>query len=78
MKKVPINDLKKNLAKWTITASKGIPIEITKHNRPFIRITPAQSTNLHIGSTLDTTLKSVLNNATRGKFLKILLEDRNE
>jgi antitoxin (DNA-binding transcriptional repressor) of toxin-antitoxin stability system len=79
MENVPLHELKKNLAYWAEKAAQGEVIQITKYNRPFVVLTKSQTTGLYIGKRVGKPFaKSGLKNATKGKFLEYLLEDRED
>ncbi len=79
MKNVPLHELKKDLAYWTEQAAKGEAIQITKYNRPYVVLTKSQMTGLTIGKRVGKGFSnSGLKEASKGKFLKYLLEDRED
>ena len=79
MKSVPIKELKENLSQWAEAVSKGSEILVTKHNRPYIRLTPGNERHLYRGSMVGQGgLKAVGRRLTGGKWLKFLEEDRKE
>ncbi|OGQ23476.1 MAG: hypothetical protein A3I05_07380 [Deltaproteobacteria bacterium RIFCSPLOWO2_02_FULL_44_10] len=79
MKKVPLKELKENLSHWTEEAAGGEVIHITKHNRPYVELWPAGQEHLHVGKQIGkTALKPVLKEASSGKWLEVLQEDREE
>jgi antitoxin (DNA-binding transcriptional repressor) of toxin-antitoxin stability system len=79
MENVPLNVLKKDLAYWTEQAAKGKVIQITKYNRPYVLLTKGQSAGLYIGKRYGRTdLSSPLKEASHGKWLQYLLEDRED
>jgi antitoxin (DNA-binding transcriptional repressor) of toxin-antitoxin stability system len=72
-----MHKLKENLSALAEMAANGEVVEITKHNKPFIRLVPATGLGLHVGRFAGKArLKTVVNKNTRGAFLKILLADR--
>jgi len=73
----PMQELKENLSALAEMAAQGETIEITKHNKPFIRLTPATMPGLHVGRFAGKKpLKSAVSKNTGGKFLKVLVADR--
>lgn len=79
MKSVPIKELKEDLAHWAEEAANGEVLQITKYNRPYVILSPGRAPGLHQGSKAGReSLKSILHEATRGRWLKILEEDRAE
>lgn len=79
MKSVPLKALKENLAHWTEEAAKGELVQITKYNRPYITLGPSEGSVLYRGKKAGReSLKSVLSEATKGMWAKILKEDRDE
>lgn len=80
MKTVPIKDLKLDLSGLAEEVSKGTEILVTKHNRPYIRLMPGEAPGLRKGARVGLgRLEPVFSKpATRGRWLKILEEDRNE
>jgi antitoxin (DNA-binding transcriptional repressor) of toxin-antitoxin stability system len=79
VKNVPLKTLKENLAYWAEEASKGERVQVTKYNRPYVVLGPYEGSGLYCGSKAGREpLKSVLSQATRGKWLKVLQEDRDE
>lgn len=80
MKNVPLKELKENLSSLAEEASRGVEILVTKHNRPYIRLMPGEAPGLRKGSRVGIgRLAPVFSKpATRGRWLKILEEDRSE
>lgn len=78
MKSITLKSLKENLSQYTEEAAKGIPIEITKYNKPYVYIHAAASPSLHIGCRIGSPLRSIAKKASRNKFLKILKTDRQD
>ncbi len=79
MKSVPLKALKENLAYWAEEAAKGEVVQVTKYNRPYVMLGPSEGSGLYRGLKVgQEPLKSVLSGATKGKWLKILKEDRDE
>jgi prevent-host-death family protein len=77
MKEISIQDLKAKLSAAVAEAESGHIILITRHNRPVARLAPADVPHTHVGKNLRRgTLKPLLKQATRGRYLAVLLEDR--
>lgn len=73
----PMHELKENLSSLAELAAQGETVEITKHNKPFIRLTPATAPGLHIGRFAGKKpLKVAAAKNTGGAFLKVLASDR--
>ena len=77
MKEISIQDLKAKLSAVVAEAEAGHIILITRHNRAVARLTPADVLHIHVGRNLRSgKLKPLLKQATRGRYLSVLLEDR--
>lgn len=77
MHTAPMHELKENLSALAEMAAQGETVEITKHNKPFIRLTPATGPGLHIGRNAGKTpLKTAVSKNTAGAYLKVLAGDR--
>jgi prevent-host-death family protein len=77
MKEISIQDLKAKLSAAVAEAESGHIILITRHNRPVARLAPADVPHVHVGTNLRRSrLKPLLKQATRGRYLTVLLEDR--
>lgn len=77
MHTAPMHELKENLSALAEIAASGETVEITKHNKPFIRLTPAAEPGLHIGRNAGkTSLKIAVSKNTAGAYLKVLAADR--
>ena len=77
MKTVPIHELKRDLSSLVAEASAGEEILITRHRRPSARLSSAERQYLHVGSRSDRpNLQPVLKGKTRGRYLRLLEEDR--
>lgn len=73
----PMQELKENLSALAEKAARGETVEITKHNKPFIRLVAAKSPGLHIGALAGKrVLQSAVRKNTGGTFLKVILADR--
>lgn len=78
MKKVSIQSLKTGLSAAIAEAEAGQTILITRHNQAVAQLIPATVTNTHDGAEAVTApLRPLLRRATKGRYLKILLEDRS-
>jgi antitoxin (DNA-binding transcriptional repressor) of toxin-antitoxin stability system len=76
---VPIKDLKSNLAHWTEKASKGEVIQVTKFNRPYVRIVPEGDVRLHRGRNVGKRdLAPALKIGDKLPWFEFLQEDRDE
>ena len=79
MKEISIQDLKANLSSLVAEAEAGGTIIITRHREPVAKLVPAGPGHLHTGKDVGKArLKPVLKRATKGRYLKILLEDRGD
>jgi prevent-host-death family protein len=77
MKKVSMQDLKKDLSSITAEAGKGTEILITRHNRPVARLTRPVADHLHHGPRFGSaSLKPALSGKTAGRYLEFLNDDR--
>jgi prevent-host-death family protein len=77
MKEISIQDLKAQLSAAIAEAESGHVILITRHNRPVARLSPADVPQVHVGRKLrSSNLKPLLKQATRGRYLSVLLDDR--
>ncbi len=77
MKKVSIKSLREEFARWAEIASGGEVVEITKHNRPFLRLVSAWGPVVRIGSKVGAhNIRPALQKGLRGLALKYLFEDR--
>ncbi len=77
---IPIKDLKSDLSSYADRASKGEIIGITKYNRPYFYLYPAQDTGVSVGKwhgkkdLEPTTIKTAAGDIA----LKFLQEDRQD
>jgi prevent-host-death family protein len=77
MRTAPMQELKENLATLAEIAAGGETVEITKHNKPFIRLMPATAPGLHIGRNAgQAKLRAAVAKSTAGAYLKVLASDR--
>jgi len=78
MKKVSINELKKDFSAWSEKAAQGESIEITKHNKAFVRLVPSRDSSVHVGKFVGKKdLVAIPSLNTHGKSLHFLDEDRD-
>ena len=79
MKSVNLKDLKKRLSYWVDETAKGNVVEVTRYNKPYIRLVPRTEPSLHYGSKVG---KAELESSTKShaakQWLKTLLDDRSE
>ncbi len=79
MKEVSIQELKRRLSEIVSEATEGTEFTVTRHKRPVARISPAGRKHLHQGSRFGRgSLKPLLSARTKGQYLRVLIEDRNE
>lgn len=77
MKEISIHELKAQLSAAVAEAEAGQTILITRHKRPVARLTPAGTQHTHVGKGRRAAkLKPLLKQATRGRYLTVLIEDR--
>ena len=77
MKTISIQDLKRDLSALVAEAAAGATIVITKHRRPIAVLGAAVSQHLHTGAQFGKRgIKRLLRNATGGRYLETLTEDR--
>lgn len=79
MKKISLNEFKEGLSDFAEEVAEGEIIEVTKYNRPYIRVVAATQEGLTIGRLYRKgELKPVLKRAVSlSKILKVLEEDRD-
>jgi prevent-host-death family protein len=78
MKKVSIQDLKARLSAVVAEAESGRTIVITRHHAPVAQISPAHVEGVHRGDRVGAgRLRPTLKRGTKGRYLAVLLEDRN-
>jgi len=82
MKQVSIQALKATLSAVVAAAEAGETIEITRHNTPVARLSPARSPHVHYGTRvgqgrIEPALKG-RPSPTKGRYLAVLLEDRGD
>lgn len=72
-----MQELKTHLSALAEKAANGEIVEITKHNKPFIRLMPAVESAMRMGRFVGKkSLKTVVSKNTAGAFLKALQADR--
>ena len=77
MKQISIQDLKAHLSAAVAEAQAGATIVITRHREPVAQLCPARQPSVHRGASVGTgRLRSALRDGTKGRYLKVLLEDR--
>lgn len=77
MKTASIQDLKKRLSSYLISAGASERIIITKHNKPLAALEPANQEHLHVGAKVGRwSPKPIGRNVGGGRALEILREDR--
>lgn len=78
MKQVSIQDLKAQLSGVVAEAEAGEAVVITSHNKPVARIDPIGTRHVHPATEKRDRLRPALKRATRGRYLKALLDDRGD
>ena len=77
MKVVSILELKRRLSAILAEAASGVRIVVTRHGKPVATIGSTDQEHLHIGSQFGKgSIKPLFKNATNGRYLEVLLEDR--
>ena len=79
MKRKSINEFKSELSQILEEVHNGATCELTKYDKPYIRLVPVQTLDVRVGSLVGKNdfKKGILKN-TDGKFLEYLIEDRGE
>ena len=77
MKRISIQDLKAGLSAAVAAAEGGRTILVTRHNEPVAQLGPARPDHVHRASRL-TRLKPALARGSKGRYLKVLLDDRGD
>ncbi len=78
MKEVSIKDLKRHLSAILHEAASGADVLILKHNRPLARLTGVGTGHLRVGARFGRgALRPLFRNATGGRYLAVLLDDRS-
>ncbi len=78
MKQISIQDLKAQLSAVVAEAQTGQTIVVTRHNEPVAHLGPALPRGVHRGQRAGARLKPAVKRGTRGRYLKVLIEDRGE
>ena len=79
MKKVSIQELKRNLSALIREASSGVRILVTRHKEPVAYLDSAELEHLHVGRRYGQgRLVPLLRSGTRGRYLEVLKDDRRE
>lgn len=77
MKSVNLKALKEDLSHWTEEAAGGEIVEVTRYNRPYVWIVPSGAQGLRSGKHVGTaSISPVLEEGSKGKWLRVLDEDR--
>ncbi|MEO8679142.1 MAG: type II toxin-antitoxin system prevent-host-death family antitoxin [Vicinamibacterales bacterium] len=79
MKRISIQDLKAQLSAAVAEAQSGRTIVVTRHNEPVAHLGPAHPHHVHVGRRPGAgRLKPALKRGTKGRYLKVLAEDRSD
>ena len=78
MKQVSIQDLKATLSSVVADAERGETVVVTRHNEPVAHIGPARVAHVRRGDRIGRKLEPAVRRATKGRYLEILADDRNE
>jgi prevent-host-death family protein len=79
MKEISIQELKRRLSSIVSEVAEGAEYTVTRHKRPVAQIGPAARGHLHRGSRFGKgRLKPFLRAGTKGEYLRILSDDREE
>jgi len=79
MKQISIQALKAKLSEAISEAAEGRSIVITRHNRPVAQLVPARQQHVHDGTRMGQgSIKPAMRRGTKGRYLSVLLEDRND
>lgn len=79
MKRISIQDLKAQLSGAVAEAESGRTIVVTRHNQPVAQLGPAHPHHVHGSPRAGAgRLKPALRRGTKGRYLKVLAEDRGE
>lgn len=77
MKRISIQDLKSGLSAIIAEAEGGNTVLVTRHNRVVARLSPVTARKTQDGAgPLSGPLVPLLRRATRGRYLRVLLDDR--
>jgi prevent-host-death family protein len=77
MKRVSIQVLKAGLSALITEAEEGRTIVVTRHNAPVAQLGPARMAHGPRGAKR-TRLKPAITRGTKGRYLRVLAEDRGE
>jgi antitoxin (DNA-binding transcriptional repressor) of toxin-antitoxin stability system len=77
MKRISIQDLKAGLSAAVAEAEAGRILLVTRHNEPVAQLGPARPDHVHRG-TRRTRLKPAITRGSKGRYLKVLLDDRGD
>ena len=77
MKRVSIQDLKARLSAVIAEAEGGRTIVVTRHHEPVAQLGPARIDHVH-RSSRRTRLKPAIVRGSKGRYLKVLLDDRGD
>ncbi len=77
MKSVALKALKLKLSELTEEAAKGTTIEVTKYNKPFVYISSATSSSVHMGIDIGKRSLKAATKTSNLDIVKSLNEDRN-
>jgi prevent-host-death family protein len=79
MKQISIQDLKAQLSAAVAEAQSGQTIVVTRHNEPVAQLGPAQPQHVRRGRRVGSgRLKPAVRRGTKGRYLRVLTEDRGE
>jgi prevent-host-death family protein len=79
IKRISIQDLKARLSAALAEAQSGRTIVVTRHNEPVAQLGPADSRHIHRGHRAGSArLKPAVKRGTKGRYLKVLTEDRGD
>ncbi len=79
MKQISIQDLKAQLSAAVAEAQSGRTIVVTRHNAPVAQLGPALPQHVHRGRRSGSgRLKPAVKRGTKGRYLKVLSEDRGD
>jgi antitoxin (DNA-binding transcriptional repressor) of toxin-antitoxin stability system len=79
MKKVSIQDLKATLSATVAEAEAGATIVVTRHGEAVAMMGPPATPGVHIGRKFGAyRLRPAIKQNTRGRYLKVLDEDRGD